>query len=535
MSKILYSRIIVPLMLLLISVIEASALTVAVFPLDDLSSESNSINLSLTETLRQELSRQGLAVVPLKQVEGFMSAHRIRRLGVLQAQEVVAVRDELKADLVLLGTLCQQSDKAQVLGETITLLRTSDGKVIWSSSKGVSLLVEQRLLGIKEPKTMEELHEILVRDLFAGWPADLQNLVGQPDSNRNEVTIKSDPSTEVDSVLFTPKHVRPGEDVKCTIRFKGRRGDGDVKVFIRVGNRIHTAKTDDGVYYQVSWVGSDDKIGKPMKVAMNVPESHIVNGIWSGESQDANYPVSLILEWPSGKREEFFVGSYVVDSFPPEMMLKFKAKSLDGLPAFRKELPISIFFKRNEPIEQWRLAVLSPEGEILLEDKGSGQPPDSFLWQGQDRKNQRLDPGLYGIDFRVWDRAGNIGQVSERVQLLSVKPGLDLAVVREAGQIQATLSAQDQVQISSWRMELWSRDNIMVKTFEGQALPVKINLSEKLVAESGQIDCIVQVRDTMGMKATKKVPDLLAQLKSASEGNGASVDLDGSDDWHEDF
>lgn len=534
MRTIIYQTIIVPCILLLIAVVEANALTVAVFPLDDLSSAYNSINQTMTDALRQEMSRQGLTVVSRKQVEDFMSAHRIRRLGILQAQEILAVREELKADLVLLGSLCQQSDLAYTLGQTVSLVRTSDGKVIWSNSKGVSLLAEQRLLGLKAPKTMEELQDVLLEDLFASWPVDLQNLVDPPETLVQGATITNDASTEVDSVLFTPKYVRPGEDVKCTIRFKGKKEEGEAKVFIRVGNRIHTAKTDDGLYYQVSWVGSDDKIGTPLQVAMNVPESRIVKGIWSGEPQDANYSVSLILEWPSGKREEFFVGSYVVDSIPPEVMFKVKAKVIDGLPAFRKELPISLLFKRNEPIEQWNFRVLSSNGKVLLEDKGSGQPPEAFLWRGQDNKNQRLEPGLYDISFRVWDRAGNMGEAVERVQLMSVRPGLDLAVARDKGLVRATLSAMDQVQITSWRMELWSQDNIMVKTFEGQSLPVKIHLSDALIKDSGQIDCIVQVRDTLGMKASKKVPDFLAQVNS-TDGNASSDNQTGLDDWHADF
>lgn len=527
-----YYRIII--FLLLISPVNANALTVAVFPLDDLSSAYNTINIGVTDTLRQEMARHGLSVLPMEQVENFMSVHRIRRLGILQAQEIEAVRDELHADLILLGSLCQQSDVTQTLGETLSLLRTSDGKVIWSSTKGVSLLAEQRLLGIEAPKTMEDLHDILLRDLFATWPADLQTLVGKATAQVQAGPRSNNAAVQVDSVLFAPKYVRPGEDVTCTIRFKVQRSDSEAKVFIRVGNRIHTARTEDGLYYQVTWVGSDDKNGTPVQVAMNDPEPRIVNGIWSGEPKDANYPVSLILEWPSGKREELYLGTYVVDSFPPELMLKVTAKSIAEVPAFRRELPISVIFKRNEPIDHWDFTVASANGTILLEEKGSDHPPASLLWRGQDRKNQRLDPGIYDLVIRVWDRAGNMGSAAERVRLLSLSPGLDLTVAQEQGQVRATLSALDQVEIDSWRMELWSRDNEMLKTFEGQKLPVRIDLPESVSTSSGQIDCIMHVKDTLGMKATKKVPNFLANLASKESVPGPNVQS-GADDWHVDF
>jgi hypothetical protein len=181
---------------------------------------------------------------------------------------------------------------------------------------------------------------------------------------------------------------------------------------------------------------------------------------------------------------------------------------------------------------------LSPEGKILLEEKGSDQPPESFLWRGQDAKNQRHHPGVYVLKIAAWDRAGNMGWASERVQLLSVKPGLNLAVAREQGQIRATLSAQDQVGIAYWRLELWSQDNTMLKAFEGQSLPARIEVPELVGADTRPTDCIVQVRDILGMKATKKVPNLLAQLTNQGPAAGDKTSLGAdpaADDWQVDF
>jgi len=522
------------LCLLIGPVAQASALTVAVFPLDDLSSAHNSINQAMTETIRREVSGRGVQVVAREQVEDFMSAHRIRRLGVLQGQEIAAARDELHADLVLLGSVCQQNNTARTLGETISLVRTSDGRVIWSSSKGVSLLAEQRLLGIDAPSTMDDLQAILVRDLFVTWPLDLEALAGRRSSQGDGVIGSAGAAIAVDSVLLTPQHVRPGENVTCTIRFTMRHDYGGAKVFVRVGNRIHTARTDDGLYYQVTWVGSDGKGGNPVQVAMANPEPHIINGIWSGERQDARYPVSLILEWPSGRREELYLGAYVVDSAPPEAIIKAAAKSIDGLPAFRKELPISIVFRRNEPIDHWEFAVTSVEGKPLLEEKGVDQPPGEFLWRGQDSKNQRLDPGVYQISLTVWDRAGNMGSASQKVRLLNANPGFNLAVSREQGQIRAILAATDQVAITAWRMELWSADNTMLKVFEGQALPARIDLPDSLGASAGPIGCILQARDALGLKASKKVPNFLAQVTGKDSAAGVKANA-GEDDWHADF
>lgn len=530
------SRLFAALILLLLAAANANALSVAVFPLDDLGAAFNSINQPMTDILRQEAARQGMDVISRERVESFMSAHRIRRLGLLQGQDVTAAGVELQADLVMLSSLCQRSDTSSTLGMTVSLLRTSDGKTIWTSSKGTSLFAEQRLLGINAPTSMKDLQVILIRDLFSTWPAEFETLTRRSPPEDKDLAVVEPSDIEVDSVLFTPKYVRPGQEVKCTISFKTQKEASQTKVFIRVGNRIHTAKTDDGVYYQVSWIGEEGKPGTPLQVAMNDPESHIIEGIWSGDSQDASYPVTLILEWPTGKRLESFLGTYVVDSHPPEIAFKLRANKLKGTPAFRIELPITAHLKRREPIEKWAFAVSSPEGKVLLSETGSEQPPESFRWRGQDTKNQRLEPGLYDLSLKVWDRAGNVGQASQRVQLLSVKPGLDLTVSRQQNKVVATLSALDQVGISYWRMELWGQDNTMLKAFEGETLPARIEMPDSLGINSGPTDCIVQVRDSLGMKASKKVANLLSQLAGNSPtANGKATSDRSEDDWHADF
>jgi hypothetical protein len=529
--------IIFALFLMLISGTEAHALRVAVFPVDDLSSGKTSLNQETTELLRHELSSRGLTVLPQEEVHGFMAARRIRQLGMLRTEEILAAHSELQADLVLLGSLCQQSEEAAVLGVSISLIRSSDGKTIWTSSKGVSLVDEQRLLGINAPTTMADLQVILAKELFAGWPVELLAEVGGGEAQASGV--REDATVAVDSVLFAPKYVRPGQEVKCTIRFKVCKDSDPHKVFIRVGNRIHLATTGDGVYYQVSWVGSDDKVGQPLRVAMNDQDTRIINGLWNGGPQDAAYPVSLILEWPSGKRQESYLGSYVVDSVAPQVKFKMQGHTLNGVTAFRSELPITPLFMRGEPIVRWEFTIATPQGEVVLQDKGGAQPPEQFVWRGQNHKSQRAGIGLYTISLKVWDRALNQGEARETVQLLAEAPGLDLTLASSEDRIHAQLTAQDGVAIDYWRMELWSADNTMLKTYAGQSLPARVLLpSFANTVDQQKIDCVLTVRDSLGSQTTRKVPHLLAPTAvggQAAPDQSAEKDKADSGAWQADF
>ncbi len=529
--------IIVALCLMLFSGTEAHAVRVAVFPVDDLSSGQISLNQETTEWLRHELSSRGLTLVPQEEVHGFMAARRIRQLGMLRAEEILAAHGDLQADLLLLGSLCQRSEEAAVLGASISLIRTSDGKTIWTSSKGVSLVDEQRLLGINAPTTMADLQAILAKELFASWPVELRaEAVG---AAAQASGVREDTSVAVDSVLFAPKYVRPGQEVKCTIRFKVCKDSDPLKVFIRVGNRIHLATTGDGVYYQVSWVGADDKVGQPVQVAMNAQDTRIINGLWNGGPQDAAYPVSLILEWPSGKRQESYLGSYVVDSVAPQVKFKRQGHTVNGVAAFRSELPITPLFMRNEPIVRWEFTIATPQGEVVLQDKGGEQPPAQFVWRGQNHKSQRATTGLYTISLKVWDRALNQGEARETVQLLAEAPGLDLTLDSSEERIHAQLTAQDEVAIEYWRMELWSADNTMLKTYAGQSLPARVLLPSFAHAVDRQkIDCVLTVRDSLGSQTTRKVPRLLARIAAggqAAPDQPAERDKADSGAWQADF
>lgn len=522
---------------------QAQAVTVAVFPVDDLSAKPTAANSqAVTELLAGELAKRGLTVVSQEKVLDFMRDNRIRQLGMLSSQDITAAGRDLGVDAVLVGSLCQQNDKAAALGLTVSLLRASDGRTIWASSKGMSLVDEQRLLKRQAPSSLAEVQPLLLAELFSGWPDDLDTLSRQARRPRIQAAeVETETPLDIDSVFFNPKRVQPGQEVSCTIRFKLKNDAAQTRVFIRVGNRIHVATTSDGVYYQVSWVGSDDKVGKPVQVAMNDPQPQILNGMWSGAKQDADYPVSLIVEWPSGKRVESYVGSYVVDSLPPAVQLKARGKEVKGSVAFRAEVPIKVLFKRAEPVSQWEFAITTPEGEIVTADKGNGQPPADFSWRGLDNKGGRALPGQYVAHLKVWDQAQNVGQAQAKVLLLPQVPGANLTLSDEQAPLVATLKPLDELPIVYWRLEMWSEDNVRLQSFEGQTLPAKIVLPDMAAARrQGTIGGVLKVRDAMGVQASKKLPNLLAQVaqpQAAVQGGAVAAPppVSAQDGWQVDF
>ena len=83
----------------------ANALTLAVFPVEDLSQGHNGVNHELTSYLSWDMDRRGFDVISSDAVISFMGRNRVRWLGFLDTRHILLAKEELGADLVLFGTM----------------------------------------------------------------------------------------------------------------------------------------------------------------------------------------------------------------------------------------------------------------------------------------------------------------------------------------------------------------------------------------------------------------------------------------------
>ena len=536
MKKIAAYSLVLVVLLGIFWAVPARAVSVAVFPVDDLSKKHNSLDNGITKFISAEVSKRGLSLVPQDDILNFMAELGVRQLGYLSSPVIMRARGAIKADLIILASVCQRQVKPAAFGLSISLIRTSDGVTIWTNNSGLSLADEQRFMGINAPQTVDDLLPILAGNIFATWPVDLDFSSGSKMAGLQMAKVSESSYIQVDSVSFSPKFVRPGQDVKCTVRFKNANvTNHQVKVFVKVGGQVYSASSDDGVYFNATWAGLDRKHGKNVQVAMNKPSSKVFNEVWNGDLRDANYPVSLILDWPSGKHEESYLGSYVVDSRPPEFTLKTVSKKINGMPVFRGNLPFSVHFQRREPIRKWMMAIVDKDSKVVLRDRGSGMVPEQLSWHGQTSKNLRADSGIYYICLKLWDRAGNSSQVAKKVFLLPAKPEVNISLHAKGKDIIAIMRSKDKVPVTAWRMELWSKDDELLNTFSGGSLPVKIRLPVfASLVDKSKIDCVLSVRDSLGSKSVHHINDFLANIVTVTHGKAGKKAVSDSA-WHADF
>ena len=153
----------------------ASARSLAVMPLLDLTQDENGVNFSLTEYLSQKAVDYGFTVLPESDVMAFMVRHRIRSLGVLTSYQITNLRQDLKAEYVLLGTVCQLGQKpAAKVSLSLQLVRTADEAVVWSIIKDLHEDDLISLLAISDPQSLNDLYDRYFSKLFDTMPPEIK-------------------------------------------------------------------------------------------------------------------------------------------------------------------------------------------------------------------------------------------------------------------------------------------------------------------------------------------------------------------------
>ena len=509
------------LIVVLVHAPKAQALTVAVFPVEDLSQGFNSPNIHLTRYLAGELAAKGLDLVDENDIISFMARERIRWLGYLDTENVLKTRKNLGAELILFGTITQQQVRTSpTFGLTLHLIRTRDAKTIWSSTAGQSLADMQKLLGLNEPQTLEDLLVILVSNVLADWPDDLGTVIGQPlifDSESGEMP----PTLQIKAINLKPRFVKPGEQVKCAIQLMENKNSGSgPQIFIKVGSRIHLAQqSQEGLFYEAAWTGSEIEKGifrevghEALKLAAQDLNTKYFEGVWPGPIEDDIYPVSLILRWPRGEHQEAFVGTYTVDSTPPDIKMIVKGRKIyDGLPTFRDHIYIMPNIEIGEPTSHWRISVINKNGNRVMGDEGKGRLPNKLLWKGQNSYGFKVEEGVYKLVLEVWDRAGNEMKTHQEVAYKPTPPDIELEVVKVDQSLQLNLDlANKDIPLIFWRMELWDDNGEFLLIEDGKELPVnyEVAIPPGGPTADNKIKGFVAMRDFLGNQIRFDIKDL---------------------------
>lgn len=475
----------------------ATAQTLAFFPLLDLSLGPNGVNYVLSDHVHREVRTLGFEMVSEEEIMQFMIRHRIRQLGQLSSYEVSLAGEELGADFVLQGTVCQlEEGPTATVSLSMQLFRTSDEKMIWAHTEGLYYADLLSLLGISDPQNLGDLYKVFFDKLLADMPHEV-------DMAQEEKKL-----LDIDSIVLLPDYATPADTITCKVTLhRPVKGTKELpNIVARIGTREYPLTLDEeGYYFEASWLAAD-KAG--------------------------DYTVTLTGTWPSGMTRSGVVGTYYVDDSESGVRLIINGKELEGRPAFNDKLIIIPKLINPEPVTRWQISVIDEEGVVIVRQGASEHIPKSLTWSGKTNLGTVAPDGEYMLRFESWDRAGNLSSYESMVSFRRRPPDIDILVSEEDGNILVELDNLEATPLSFWWMKFFQENGKLLKLAEGVEMPVLIDVAMQnlIEGEAIRLEGLLMVRDIMGNQTTRKIKNLL-QMAEVEE----IEDINLESEWVEEF
>ncbi len=457
----------------------AGAASLAVFPLLDITKGTNGVNMPLTDDLRRQAGKLGDTLISGKAIMTFMVRHRLRTLGRLDSQAIAEARQELGADLILLGTVCQL-DRAPpaAVALSLQLIRTSDGRTIWTTTKALSQADLQSLLALSEPKTLKDLFKVYFPALLASFPVKIKP--AGPAGGRLSLS----------SIVLRPEYVRPGRTVKCRVIISAAsRIEPGSEASVQVGGRVYPATLNK--------------------------EEYGVTAAWPAQEKAGTYQVTLVVKQPSGRREAAILGRYHVNSTPPFLVLHAVGKKLDGLVTFSHSLALITTMPDPEPLARWTIAVFDRDNQTIVYQETAGQVPERINWNGYAGSNIPAPDGDYLVRITAWDRAGLSAAAEQEVSLRRTPPKISLEVKEKDRQLHLALSDSTATPLSFWWLQVYQDGGRIVKSAAGDHLPAAVTVDLPEHAGGSKFELMLVAQDVLGNRTRRQVRNLLALTAEA--------------------
>lgn len=472
-----------------------AGIKLAILPIHDITHGDDGISWPITEQLHQNLSEMGFEVLSRQAVVSFLSLHRIRALGQIETYHIELAQKELGVKLILLGTVCQSQDAPKpALALALYLIRTDDGRTIWSNVESICCADTRRLLGINEPNTIDEIAPLVTHNILSTWPAEFNN------------NINKKKPIEIETVWLRPTYVHSGQVIHCSVHLRNLWVPTTrPKIYLKVGEKIiNTEEITTEGFFETSW---------------------------HADGPEGRYPVSLVIDWPDGSKDINLLNSYYIDNTPPEFDLDIKGYEIDGKTIFRKKIAVKPRMRFREQLIRWKLNFENEKGVNMLSIDKEGFPPEQFIWHGTDISGKRFPNGDYRLTMQVWDRAENMAESSHMITIYRERPELQVNAKIVGHEIIIELQHEVRIPVAYWNFKLQSANGVIKKTADGNDFPAQIIVpftSDQDIAT--QISAEIIVQDVIGNETTIDIENVLelTRPKMGDQNNSGAT-------WVEEF
>ncbi len=139
---------------------------IVIFPFENFSEDKNALAYVMP-LIKEEIKKKGLILVDEDEVDKFLLKKRIRSTAYISRETAKKLSNELKVNVVLLGSINTFSSiETPHIGLSARLIRCSDNSIIWANHQAATGEDFITVLGIGRIESMEKLARRVINKLF---------------------------------------------------------------------------------------------------------------------------------------------------------------------------------------------------------------------------------------------------------------------------------------------------------------------------------------------------------------------------------
>jgi len=451
---------------------------IAFFPLENISGE-NEVPEDIVIRIAEDLHKcYGFEIVFPTDLKDFLLKNRVRRLGSITEAQAKGLKRAFGADAIIITwvDLYEKGDNPKI-GIGIRFIETETSAVIWSDY--VSLTGEDfsSWLGLGKITSIDRLTSNALKGLIDHLPVSFKK------------APKGKTLFAIERFSLIPSVVKGETPVRASLHLVFL-AEAPKKLFLLLGEKEWPLEKK-----QKGW----------WEVEIKAPK------------REGNYFARLKLFAKTGEILFFNTASYLrVDNTPPKVRLSCEntifSPNRDG------SKDVLIVFPRllgPKEIKLWGFYIFNEKGEFVKRFEGSGDIPLALAWHGENDIFVNVEDGIYYLECRCQDKAGNIDITTrKKIVLDKTPPKLNVAIDVEKNKALFAIKYEELTGISQWELIILDEEEDIYYDLKREgSIPSRVEVP---LPDKKELYFLMEALDTAGNKTESK-GSLVSQKMVAGE------------------
>jgi len=451
---------------------------IAFFPLENISGK-NEVPENIVIRIAEDLHKcNGFEIIFPSDLKNFLLKNRVRRLGSITEAQAKGLKRAFGADAMIITwvDLYEKGDNPKI-GIGVRFIETETSTVIWSDYVSLTGGDFSSWLGLGKITSIDHLISKALKRLTDHLPAAFKK-------NPTEKTLFA-----LERFSLIPLVAQGEATVRVSLHLVFL-AEAPKKLFLLLGGK--------------EW-----------------PLEKRQRGCWEGEikapKREGNYFARLRLLAKTGEILFLNTASYLrVDNTPPKVRLSYENTIFS--PNRDESKDVLIIFPRllgPGDVNLWGFYIFNEEEEPVKRFEGNGDLPLALAWHGENDAFVNVEEGIYYLECRCRDKAGNIAITTRKKIILDkTPPKLNVVIDVEKNRAQFNIKYEEFTAVSQWELIILDEKEYIYHVIKREGvIPSQVEVP---LLDKKEFYFLMEALDAAGNKTEFK-GSLVSQKMVASE------------------